>query len=310
MTTASKSLRSRCAIGPGAADEREHLVFAHLARGDLGDDLLRQHVERTRWHGEAIELAAVDAVEERGALDELIAREREQTSLRRAVDRVAGTADALQERRDRARRPKLADEIDVADVDAELERGGGDERFQLAVFQTLFGVEAFFLRQAAVMRADMFFAEAIGELAADALDETSRVDEDERGAVGFDELRQAVIDELPHLGRHHAFERRGRNLDREIAFARVAGVDDGAFGGGIAARIGADEEARDLFDRLLRGGESDAQQTDAARARPRRSSEIARCEPRLLGASAWISSTITVRVVDSIARPDSEPRRM
>ena len=35
----------------------------------------------------------------------------------------------------------------------------------------------------------------------------------------------------------------------------------------------------------------------------RRSSDSARCEPRLFGARAWISSTITVRVVFSIARP-------
>src|SRR6266481_1193924 len=41
-----------------------------------------------------------------------------------------------------------------------------------------------------------------------------------------------------------------------------------------------------------------------------RSSEIAKCEPRLLGATAWISSTITVRVVASILRPDSEPNRI
>ena len=42
----------------------------------------------------------------------------------------------------------------------------------------------------------------------------------------------------------------------------------------------------------------------------RRSSDSARWVPRLFGASAWISSTITVRVVASIPRPDSEPSRM
>jgi hypothetical protein len=40
------------------------------------------------------------------------------------------------------------------------------------------------------------------------------------------------------------------------------------------------------------------------------SSDKARWLPRLLGATAWISSTITVRVVASILRPDSDPRRM
>jgi hypothetical protein len=42
----------------------------------------------------------------------------------------------------------------------------------------------------------------------------------------------------------------------------------------------------------------------------KRSSERARCEPRLLEAKAWISSTITIRVVLSMPRPDSEPKRM
>ncbi len=38
-----------------------------------------------------------------------------------------------------------------------------------------------------------------------------------------------------------------------------------------------------------------------------RSSDSARWLPRLLCATAWISSTITVRVPPSMARPDSEP---
>ncbi len=48
---------------------------------------------------------------------------------------VARAADALQERGDAMRRSDLADEIDVADVDAELERRRGDERLQLAGLQ-------------------------------------------------------------------------------------------------------------------------------------------------------------------------------
>ncbi len=41
-----------------------------------------------------------------------------------------------------------------------------------------------------------------------------------------------------------------------------------------------------------------------------RSSDSARCAPRLFGAIAWISSTITVRVVASILRPDALVNRM
>ena len=41
-----------------------------------------------------------------------------------------------------------------------------------------------------------------------------------------------------------------------------------------------------------------------------RSSDSARCAPRLLPATAWISSTITLRVLFSISRPEAEPSRM
>ena len=48
----------------------------------------------------------------------------------------------------------------------------------------------------------------------------------------------------------------------------------------------------------------------AAQRAVNRSSESARCAPRLLPATAWISSTITVRTVLSICRPDADVSRM
>ena len=64
---------------------------------------------------------------------------------------------------DRARRAELADEVDIADVDAELERGGRDQRLQRAGFEPLLGVEAQFLGETAVMRGDMIGAETLGQ---------------------------------------------------------------------------------------------------------------------------------------------------
>ena len=131
-----------------------------------------------------VELAATHAVEQRRAFDQLVARQREQPALRRAADGVAGAADPLQEGGDRARRAELADQIDVADIDAELERGGGDQRLQLAVLQPLLGVEPLLLRQAAVMRGDVVLAEPFGQLRGSTRsDHAARVDEDQRGAV-------------------------------------------------------------------------------------------------------------------------------
>ena len=253
------------AIGPGAAEAGEERVLAPFARGDFGDDLLRQDVERLLGEREAIELAAADAVEQRCAFDELVARQREEAAFGRAVDGVAGAADALQEARDRTRRAELADEIDVADVDAELERGGGDERLKLAVLQPLLGLESQLLGEAAVMRAHMLGAETVGELARGALGHAPRVDEDERGAMRLDELGEAGVDLLPDLARHHRLERRQRHLDLQIAGAAMAGVDDAASGRGSALGAGADEEMRHLLDRLLRCREADAEQRVAAK---------------------------------------------
>ena len=118
---------------------------------------------------ETVELAAAHAVEQRRAFDQLVARQREEPALGRAADGVARAADALQEARDRARRAELADQVDVADIDAELERGGGHQRLELAALQPLLGVEPALLGEAAVMRRDVLLAEALGQLPRDAL---------------------------------------------------------------------------------------------------------------------------------------------
>ena len=88
----------------------------------------------------------------------------------------------------------------------------------------------------------------------------------------------------------------------------VARVDDGALRGPPAGPVPTRKRAT-VLDRLLGGRQADAQQACRPHSAASRSSESARCEPRLFGAEAWISSTITVRVVVSISRPDSEPSR-
>ena len=87
-------------VWPGTTHQREELVLLPLPRRDLGDDLLRQHIERLFGDREAIELAAIDTIQQGRALDELVTRQREEPALWGAVDRVARAADALQEGRD------------------------------------------------------------------------------------------------------------------------------------------------------------------------------------------------------------------
>jgi len=57
-------------------------------------------------------VAGVDGADERSAFDELVSGCGEETAAGRAAERVAGATDALQERRDSARRSDLV--IDLA----------------------------------------------------------------------------------------------------------------------------------------------------------------------------------------------------
>src|SRR3954452_22481782 len=139
---------------------------------------------------------------------------------------MAGSPDALQQRGDGMRRGNLADQIDVSDVDAELQRRGGDERFQSSVLEARLGFETFLLRQTAVMRGDGVFAEAVAEVARDAFGHAARVDENQRRFVLDDELREAVVVVLPHLVRHDRLDFTARYFEREIDGAAMAFVDD------------------------------------------------------------------------------------
>jgi hypothetical protein len=114
------------------------------------------------------------------------------------------------------------------------------------------------------MSRDPGLAEPVRDLARNALGHASRIDEDQRRAVGFDQLGKPVIDLVPDLRRHHGFERRGRHFELKVARTVVSTVHDQR---ALAVRAGADQEMCDLLDRLLRGGESYPLQPPAAKSR-------------------------------------------
>ena len=161
-------------------------------------------------------------------------------------------ADALQERRDAMRRAELADEIDVADIDTELERGRRDERAQLAGLELALGVEPMLLGETAVMRRHDVLAEALGEVPRGALGEPTRIDEDERRLVGTDQLGEPIVDLGPDLVGHDRLERRARQLEREIALAHMTLVDDRAIGVGPTRQV-----LGHPIERLRRRGNAD-----------------------------------------------------
>ncbi len=243
-------LAAQLPVGIRSAHEVEQLIFSPFARRDFCGDLLSEHVERFPRNIQAVQFAAPHRVEQRRALHQLVARKRKHPTLGGTTHRMPGAADPLQKGIDGARRAQLTDEVHISDVDAELERGGRHQHFQLAALQALFRVEAPFLGKAAVMRGDIFLAQPFGKMPRHALGQPARIHEHQGGAVLADQFGQPIVDLRPDLARHDCLERRRRQLQLEVAAARVAAVDDDAVFAGH--RSAADQEPRHFFDGLLR----------------------------------------------------------
>ena len=88
----------------------------------------------------------------------------------------------------------LADEVDVADVDAELERCGGDEELDFAVFERC-SASRRSLRESEPWWAATFSGPRRSpSFEGDLFDEAACVDEDEGGAVFEREVGELVVD--------------------------------------------------------------------------------------------------------------------
>ena len=175
---------------------------------------------------------------------------------------MPGPAHALQEGHDRARRPELTHQVDLADVDAQLQRCGGHDDPQGAALQALLGVQAPLARQTAVMGGHLFLAERGAEGVAHALGQAAVVDEHQRGAVLQNQLGEALVEFVPHFVRHHRFQRRAGQLQANVHGAPVAGVDDAALRemvtGAAAITGAAGQEGGGRLDGTLGGGQADA----------------------------------------------------
>src|SRR4029077_19775496 len=113
----------------------EELVLAIFARAGFRDQLLRQNVERMRGNTQRIEFTAAHRIEQRGAFHQIVTAQRQQAPFGYAVDGVIGAANALYEGRYRARRSKLTHQLDVADIDAQFQRGRGNQHTQRTALQ-------------------------------------------------------------------------------------------------------------------------------------------------------------------------------
>jgi len=168
---------------------------------------------------------------------------------------VAGAAYTLHGCGDGTGGVDLADEVNVADVDAELEGCGGDEDLDFAGLEAGFGVETERAGEGAVMGGDVFYADAFGEGEGDFFDEAAGVDEDEGGAVVLGVGGELVEDLFPHTVGGDGAKFVGGDFDGDVEFASLAYLDDG---GGLARRVDAGEKAGYELDGVLGGGEADA----------------------------------------------------
>ena len=200
------------AVGIGAADARVEIVFLPILGGTHRDNLLGENVLRRVGNFDAIEIALSDGANERGAFEEFIASGREDAAFRNRAMPVAGASDALEGGGDGPRGADLADEVNRADIDSELERRGSDEGLNFAGFEFGFGGEAKFAREAAVVSSDRVFAEALLEMMGDAFGQAARIYEDERGAMLANEIARHDCKFRPTF----RAMRRGRVRSREL----------------------------------------------------------------------------------------------
>ena len=132
---AAGEIAERCAAG----DEIEEFVDFPLLHAHFGDDLLAQHIQRFSAQPDGVQFPPGDGVEQCRALHQFVPGEGHQPPLGDAVHSVTGAPHPLQQPRDAAGGAELADQVHLADVDAQLQRRRGDQDLELAGLEPLLG---------------------------------------------------------------------------------------------------------------------------------------------------------------------------
>ena len=207
----------------------EQRVFGPFARRDLGDDLLREDVERLRGD--------VDADRARRG-----ARRRAAPCIRRARRATAGRAAPSARRRPCGSRVPRAAGTSRSTAASPIWQTSSTSPMSMpssseAVATSALSSPAFSRCSAARRRSFAMLPWCAITCAAPSSSDRWRVT---RSAIrrvltntsvvrcSRDQVGEARVDLQPHLVRHHRFERRRRHLERQVARSHVAGVDDRA----------------------------------------------------------------------------------
>src|SRR6185369_9888658 len=109
------------------------------------------------------------------------------------------------------------------------------------------------------MGGNVLLADSLTKVTRDSFSEPACVHEDEGSVVLANQVSEPIVNLIPDLARHDGLQRRLRQFDGDVEFSCVATVDDGAVGNVVDVDIlSADEEARDFFNRSLRGRKANA----------------------------------------------------
>src|ERR1019366_7595230 len=182
----------------GAAQHAQQLGFGDfLFLGGNCDDLLRRDIGASHRDFHFVEMPAANRAHRRAAFEQIVGGQREEASLGSRAEAVSRAADALNRGRDGFGRIELAYELDGADVDAEFERRGRDDRLQLAALEALLGEQALGAREAAMMRGGGVGAEPLLQIERDPLGKAAAERENQRRAMRADQARDFVVHRFP-----------------------------------------------------------------------------------------------------------------
>ncbi len=244
-------LPAEVSVGPGASDEGIERPLVPGLDGTGGHQLLGEDVQRLLRNVDGVELPLLHGANQRRGLHQLVAGERDEEAFADAREVVASTAHPLEEDAHGPRARQLDDDVHASNVDAQLERGGGHHRPELAGLQLLLGGEPQLPGHASVVGRDEARAQPEAQVMGHALSKLPGVGENEGGAVLGDELHEPVVDLPPHLMGGDRAELLLRRLDGELPLAQVAHLHHRA-----VLCPGAGEEGGEVRQRPDGGGQA------------------------------------------------------